>query len=45
LWEIIALIGTLGLKGKVEEVARRDRIHGGARRSREKGGGVVWKRS
>jgi hypothetical protein len=40
---IIALIGTLGLEGKVEEAARRGGIYSGARLSRGKGGGTVWK--
>jgi hypothetical protein len=44
LWGgIIALIGTLGLEGKVEEAARRGGTDGGARLSRGKGGDVVWK--
>jgi hypothetical protein len=44
LWEgIIALIGTLGLEGKVEEASRHGGIHGGVRLSRGKGGGTVWK--
>jgi hypothetical protein len=40
---IIALIGTFGLKGKVEEAARRGGTDDGARLSRGKGGDVVWK--
>jgi hypothetical protein len=40
---VIALIGTLGLKGKVEEAARRGGTDGGARLSKGKGGDAVWK--
>jgi hypothetical protein len=43
MWGIIALIGTLGLEGKVEEAARHGEIHGGARLSKGKGGGTGWK--
>jgi hypothetical protein len=46
LWEgIIALIGNIGLEGKVEEAARRGGIHDGARLSRGKGEARYGRRS